>query len=100
MALAAALSRERSEIKAVTATGVQNYVTRRGSCQFGDAIEKRPSDSAIMQAPPCRDGRRRVTRLPGPAVLRLQQVDVTAARDVEGMSARAHQPPAAFVDAR
>ena len=56
-------------------------------------MEQRSSDAAIMQSPPPGDGSDRIARLLGSPVLGLEQVDVPAARDVEGMAAWAQQPP-------
>src|ERR1700682_6273176 len=46
-----------------------------------------------MQPPAGCHGRRGIAWALGSPVLRVQQVDVTAARDIEGMSARTDQPP-------
>src|SRR6202011_3956781 len=58
-----------------------------------DCVQQRLGRAAIVQSPPCSDGSRRVARLLGSTFLRLEQVDVSAARDVEGMSTRTEQPP-------
>ena len=58
-----------------------------------DGIEQRPGYAAIVQSAPSCNGGRCVAGLARPAVLRLEQVDVSAARDIERMSARTEHAP-------
>jgi len=49
-----------------------------------------------MQTPPRGNGAGGIAGMPGSPFLRLKQVDISAASDVEGVSARAqHSPPVA-----
>ena len=89
MPCAAALSRQGTKIEAIAATGVENHVARRGLDEFGDSVEQRRGHSQIVQAPACGYRRRCVAGLLGAPVLRLQQVNVAAARYIEGMSVSA-----------
>ncbi len=82
---------EFTQVESIAATGVENGVGRRGRDRLRNGVEQRRGDPAIVQAPARGHGSHRIARVFGTAVLRLQQVDVTAARDVEGMPARARQ---------
>ena len=82
-----------AEVEAVAAAGIQNHVVGSGRHGLRDrrdaGVPSRPCH-AIAGAPP---RRRSIARMFGAPLLRLQQVDVAAARDIEGVSARADHPP-------
>ena len=83
----------RAEVETVAAAGIENDVAGRCGHDLRDGAQQRLGHAAIVQSPPRRDGSRRVARLLGSPLLRLEQVDVSAARDVERMSARTEQSP-------
>src|SRR5579862_9113649 len=92
MCIEACPVRQRTEIEAIAAAGVENDVVGFGGNNFRDPLQQRTCDSAIMQSPPrCHSGRG-VAWLLRSTILRLKQVDVSTTRDVEGMLARAKQP--------
>jgi len=93
MPITAALSGERAEIEAVPAAGVEDRVVWRSLHNLRDCVQQWLSRAAIVQSPPAFDGSRRVARLLGSPFLWLQQVDVSAARHVEGMPARTQKSP-------
>jgi len=87
------LAGERAEIEAVTASGVEYDVAWRCIQDLADRAQQRPGHAPIVQATAGRDGGRGIARLLRSPLLRLQQIDVSAARYVERMPARAEQPP-------
>ena len=91
--LKTSLAGERAEVETVPASGIENHVGRTRGDHLGDSHQQRLGHAAIVQSPTGRDGRQRVAGLLRPALLRLQQVEVSAAGDVEGMSARTEQSP-------
>src|ERR1700723_1473900 len=82
-----------AKVETVTASSIQNHITWRCGQDLGDSVQQGTRHSAIVQSAPGRDSRNGVTRLARAPVLRLQQVDVPATCDVEGMPAFAKQPP-------
>ncbi len=84
---------EAAEVEPVTAAGIENHIAGRGGHDLLDRAQQRLGHTAIVQSPPPGDGGSRVARMLGSALLRLKQVDVSAARDVERMAARTEQPP-------
>src|SRR5258708_5590161 len=56
-------------------------------------MQQRAGHSAIVQSPPGFDGGGGIARLIRSPVLRLEQVDVSTARDVKGVSARTEHSP-------
>jgi hypothetical protein len=89
----ARLAFEGTKVEAVTATGVENDIARTHGYHLRDRVEQRLGHTAIVQSPPRCHGGRRVAWLPRSPVLRLKQVGVSAARDVERMSARTEPAP-------
>jgi hypothetical protein len=89
----AGLARQGAEIETVPTAGIENGVSRRCAQDPGDGVEQRPGHAEIVQSPPPRDGSRCVAGLLRSPVLRLEQVDVSATRDVERMPARTDQAP-------
>src|SRR4051794_25105724 len=87
------LTSERAEVETTTAARVENDVARARGDQFGDAVQQRRGHAAIVQSPACGHGGYGVAWIAGSPLLRLEQVDVTATRDVERVSARADEPP-------
>jgi hypothetical protein len=87
------LSGESAEIEAFTAAGIENYVARQWCGYLVDRVEKRAGQTAIVQSPPRRYSSRGIARLFRSPLLRLEQVDVSATRDVERMSTRTEQSP-------
>lgn len=77
---------ERAEIKTVPAAGVKNDIFGRRERKIGDGMKERAGHAAIVKATPSGYSGGRVARPAGPAVLGLEQVDVSAASDVEGVS--------------
>src|SRR5258708_3167590 len=84
----AGLACESTEIKSVAASDVQNHVTLRCGQHAGNAVQQWPSHTAIVQSPPRRHRFRSIARLLRSPILRLEQVDVSATRNVERMPAR------------
>jgi len=82
-----------AKIKSVTAAGIEHVVTRRCPSNFRDRVEQRFGGAAIMQSPPRRSSRRCIAWVLGTAILRLEQVDVSAASSIKRVPARATQPP-------
>ena len=78
-----AQSGETPDKVAIAAPCIQNSVAGRSSDHFGDAMEQRLSHTAIVQTAPAGDSGFGIARIPGAPVLRLKQVNVSAARDVE-----------------
>lgn len=79
---------EVAEVVALAASGIEQRACERLR-ERDDRVEDRLCESAIEEPPPRRDrigGIARHTRTP---VLRLQQIEVAAARDVEGVPALA-----------
>ena len=83
MRIETSLASEAAEVETVAAAGVENRVARRRRRDLRDRLQQRLSRAAIVQSPPPRDGSRRVARLLGSPLLRLEQVDVSATRHVE-----------------
>src|SRR5437762_13386473 len=86
MRVEAGLAGERAKIIAVTTAGIENCILLRHGRQFRNRFEKRSGDAAIMQSPSRLDGSRCVARMLRPPLLRLEQIDIAATRDVERMS--------------
>ncbi len=86
-------AREGAEVEPVATAGIENNVAGAWSREIGDGIEQRDRHAEIVQSPAPRDGSRGVTRVLRPPFLRLEQVDVSAPRNVERMSSRTNQPP-------
>ena len=87
------LAREAAKVETVTAAGIENDVTGACGYQLCDGVEQRLSHAAIVQSSPRSNGSHRVTRLLGSSLLRLEQIDVPATRDVERMSTRTEESP-------
>ena len=84
------LARKVCEVETVAASGIENDVARRCRKRAFNGEKQRLGDAAIVQPAPRGDGSHRVSRLPRAPLLRLQQVDVAATRDVERMLPRTH----------
>ena len=93
MGIAARLEGKGAEVKTVTAARIKNGVGRRCIDDRSDSAQQWLGEAAVVQSPPGCDGSRRVARLRGSPLLRLEQVDVSAARDVKRMFARTEPPP-------
>ena len=87
------IAREGAEVEAFAAAGIENSVVWRWGQDVRDCAEQRRGYAEVVQAAASCDGGHGVARLLRPALLRLKQVDVSAARHVEGMPAGADQPP-------
>ena len=85
---------EVAEIKPATATSVKNDVLGCNIGDLGNRVQKRRRHAKIVQTLPADKSSRGVAWMLGPPLLRLQQVDVSASGDVEGMASLAEQPPA------
>jgi cyclohexyl-isocyanide hydratase len=88
MRVAPGPAREAAEVEAVAATGIDDSIARRRGYYFFDGMQQGLGDAEIVQSPPPGNGRARVAWLPGSPVLGLEQVDVSAPRDIERMAAR------------
>ncbi len=84
---------EIAQVETITAAGVQNNVAGAQGDDLRDAAPQRLRHAAIVQSPPRFDRCDCVARLLRSPFLRLQQVDVPAARHVERMPARTNHPP-------
>ncbi len=85
-----------AEVESVAAAGIQDDIARRCGQHLRDRLEQRFGHAAIVQSPPGRRGSRCVAWRFGSPLLRLEQIDVSAARDVERMAAWTQQPPLLF----
>ena len=77
-----------AEVETVTAAGIQNDVVLRRGDDLRNPSEQGCGDAAIVQSPARRNGRNGVARLIRSPILRLEQIDVSAAGDVEAMPSR------------
>jgi hypothetical protein len=93
MRIKSKLTGESAEVKPVPAAGIQDDVAWRCGHHVSYRAEERSGHAAIVQSPPSEDGCGRVARLLGSALLRLEQIDVSAPRDVKRMPARTKEPP-------
>ena len=94
MRIEAGLASEAAEVETVAAAGIENDVAR--ATRPSSPRSRRSSGSVTPRS--CNRRRAataaaRVARLLGSPILRLEQVDVSAARDVERMSARTNHSP-------
>ena len=90
---AAGPSSEGAEVETVAAAGIENDIVRRCGQHLRDCIEQRPGYAAIVQSAPSCDSSRCIAGLTRPAVLRLEQIDVSAAGDIERMPTRTDHAP-------
>jgi hypothetical protein len=88
----AALASQAPKIETVAAARIQNDVARRCGNYFFDRLQQWRGHTTIVQSPPPLSGRIGIARLLGSPILRLKQVDVSAARNVERMPALADYP--------
>ena len=79
----------RAQVESVAAAGIENNVAGDAAMDLGDRLEQWHGDAQIVQPPPRRNGRNRIAWLIRSPILRLEQIDVSAARDIEGMPALA-----------
>src|ERR1017187_10370563 len=93
MRLESSLASEASEIETVAATGIQNNVARTSGHELRNSAQQRLRHTAIVQPAPRPDGCRGVAGLLGTPILRLEQINVPAPRDIKGMAARTDEPP-------
>jgi hypothetical protein len=80
------LARETTEVETVAAAGIQNDIARDRVNHLRDSAQQRLRHAAIVQTPPRRYRIRSIARILGSPILRLEQVDVPAACDIERMS--------------
>jgi hypothetical protein len=89
------LAGERTKVETIAAAGIQDHIALR----WGDHLFDRPKqgfgDTSIVQPSPRGNGRSRVAGLLRSPILRLEQIDVSASGDIEGMPAFTKQPPQA-----
>jgi hypothetical protein len=91
VALAPEARRERAQVVALAAADLEQRIRRDDRQQVADRAGELRLEAAGQEAPPRRDGGGGISRSGRAAVLGLQQVDVAAPGDVEGMRARARQ---------
>jgi hypothetical protein len=84
-------SREHSKVESIAASGVENDILARYGGEVPDRVDKWLCNTQIVQSPAPRDRIRRIARLLRPPVLRLEQIEISAARGVERMLAGANQ---------
>jgi hypothetical protein len=82
-----------AEIETIAAAGIENRVVDSRSQYLPDSAKQGSSHSPIMQTPSRCNSLRRIARMLGPPLLRLQQIDISAAGDVERMPASANHSP-------
>ena len=87
------LAREAAEVESVAAAGIEDNIARARGHHLGDRQQQRLRYAAIVQSPPRCDGVYRIARMLRSTLLRLEQVDIPAARDVERMPLRTHDSP-------
>ena len=83
---------ERAEIETIAAACIENHVFSRRRDHLRNSAQQRRGDPEIVQTPPPGDRVGSIARLLRTAILRLKEIDVSAARDVERVTARADQP--------
>jgi hypothetical protein len=88
----AGLASERAQVETLAAAGIENDVARRCGHDLRDRAQQRPGRAAIVQSPPRCQGGGCVARLFRPPIPRLEQVNISATRNVERMAARTEQP--------
>ena len=88
----AGLASEGAKVKAITASGVEHDVLGTRLQNVRDGAREGLSDSAVVQSASRSYCARGVARLLRAAVLWLEQIDVAALGDVEGMGAGTEQP--------
>lgn len=84
---------DRAEVVAFAAAGIEHGVAGGEREEVDHGAHERRGKPAIEEAPAGGDGFGAVAGLRRAAVLRLEEVDVAAARHVEGMAARADEAP-------
>jgi hypothetical protein len=82
-----------AEVESVTAARIENDIARRCGNDLGDRVEQRLGHTTIMESPPCCRGSLGVAWILGSPLLWLEQVDVSATRDVKGMPPWTKQSP-------
>src|SRR5437879_1012557 len=93
MRIEAGLASEAAKVETITTAGIQSDVAWACGHHLRDGVQQWLSHAAIVQSAPRCDCCRRVTGLLGSPLLRLEQVDVPATRDVERMSSRTQKSP-------
>ena len=81
-----------AQIKTITASRIQHRVVTRTRYRLSDSIQQRHSYTAVMQPPAAPDRLDGISRLFRPPFLRLEQVDITATRNIKGVPARTNEP--------
>jgi hypothetical protein len=81
--------RQVAQVVAVAASGIQHYILRRRLQHFRDALQQWRCHTQIVQPAACRYRFRGIAGLLRTPVLRLQQIEIPAARQIVGMVARA-----------
>src|ERR1700692_3025790 len=93
MRVEAGLGSQAAKVESIAAAGIEHDVARRCSDGLRDGVQQWRCHAAVVQSPPPCYGGHRVARVPGSALLRLKQVDVSAPRNVERMSTWTYQSP-------
>jgi hypothetical protein len=93
MRIEAKLAGKGTEVEAVATAGIEDNVALRRGHDIRDGMKQGLGHAEIVQSPSSLDGSLSVARLLGSPILRLEQVDVSATRDVERMSARTNDTP-------
>jgi hypothetical protein len=91
VALAPEARRERAQVVALAAADLEQRIRYSDRQQVADRAGELRLEATGQKAPPRRHRGGGISRSRRPAILGLQQVDVTAPGDVEGMRARARQ---------
>src|ERR1700733_1246178 len=91
MRIEAGLPGERAQVEAIPAAGIENHVVATRSGNLSDGAQQRSGHAEVVQSPTRRDRGLGVAGLLGSPVLRLEKVDIPAARYVERMGALAEQ---------
>jgi len=93
MSFAPGVALESAQVETIAATGVEDHVgrSRIDDLRYRQTLMLRAP--SVVQASPRCNHFCRITRVFGAPFLRLQQVDVSAPRDVEGVLAWADHSP-------
>jgi hypothetical protein len=87
MRIEARLAGKGAEIETVATAGIENDIALRWGREIRDGMQQGLGHAEIVQSPSPLDGSIRVARLLRSPVLGLEQVNVSATRDVVRMSA-------------
>jgi hypothetical protein len=92
MDIGAATLGEGARIKPLTAAGIQDNVSAAHIEDVRDSVQQWFCHAEIVQPAACGDSFSGIAGIFRPPVVGLKKVDITGARDIEGMASRAENP--------